>query len=48
MTSFIHNSITGSKKLILGSVLFYTVIVAFANLLVDLLYAMVDPRIRYT
>jgi oligopeptide transport system permease protein len=34
--------------LILGSVLFYTLIVAFANLLVDLLYAMVDPRIRYT
>jgi peptide/nickel transport system permease protein len=33
--------------LILGSVLFYTLIIAVANLIVDVLYAVVDPRIRY-
>jgi oligopeptide transport system permease protein len=33
--------------MIMGSVLFYTVIVTFANLLVDIAYAVVDPRIRY-
>ncbi len=34
--------------LIMGTVLFYAAIVALANLAVDLLYAVVDPRIRYS
>ncbi len=34
--------------LIMGTTLFYAAIVAFANLAVDLLYATVDPRIRYS
>ena len=33
--------------MIMGSTLFYTLIVTFANLIVDLTYAAVDPRIRY-
>lgn len=33
--------------LIMGTTLFYAAIVAFANLVVDILYAVVDPRIRY-
>ena len=33
--------------IIMGTTLFFTVIVAFANLAVDLAYAVVDPRIRY-
>ncbi len=33
--------------LIMGTVLFYAAIVAMANLVVDILYAAVDPRIRY-
>jgi oligopeptide transport system permease protein len=33
--------------MIMGSTLFYAMIVAFANLIVDVLYAVVDPRIRY-
>jgi oligopeptide transport system permease protein len=33
--------------MIMGSTLFYAVIVAVANLIVDVLYAAVDPRIRY-
>ena len=34
--------------LIMGTTLFYTAIVVVANLVVDLLYAVVDPRIRYS
>lgn len=34
-------------QMIMGSTLFYTLIITFANLAVDLLYAAVDPRIRY-
>jgi oligopeptide transport system permease protein len=33
--------------MIMGTTLFYTVLIAFANLIVDLLYGVVDPRIRY-
>jgi oligopeptide transport system permease protein len=33
--------------LIMGTTLFYALIIALANLVVDLLYAAVDPRIRY-
>ena len=33
--------------MIMGSTLFYAVIITFANLIVDLAYAVVDPRIRY-
>jgi len=32
---------------IMGTTLFYAVVVAAANLIVDLMYAAVDPRIRY-
>lgn len=34
--------------LIMGVTLFYALVVAVANLIVDLLYAVVDPRIRYS
>ena len=33
--------------MIMGTTLFYTTIVVLANLIVDLLYAVVDPRIKY-
>ncbi len=33
--------------MIMGTVLFYALVIAVANLIVDLLYATVDPRIRY-
>src|SRR3990172_4584542 len=32
---------------IMGTTLFYTTVVVFANLAVDVLYAVLDPRIRY-
>jgi oligopeptide transport system permease protein len=33
--------------LIMGTVLFYAFLVSIANFIVDVLYAAVDPRIRY-
>jgi oligopeptide transport system permease protein len=33
--------------LIMGTTLFFALVVALSNLIVDLLYAVVDPRIRY-
>ena len=33
--------------MIMGATLFYTAVVVSANLIVDILYAVFDPRIRY-
>jgi ABC-type dipeptide/oligopeptide/nickel transport system permease component len=33
--------------MIMGSTLFYATIICVANLVVDITYAIVDPRIRY-
>jgi oligopeptide transport system permease protein len=33
--------------LIMGTVLFYAFIISFANMVVDILYGVIDPRIRY-
>ena len=33
--------------LIMGTTLFFALIITIANLIVDILYAVVDPRIRY-
>jgi ABC-type dipeptide/oligopeptide/nickel transport system permease component len=32
---------------VIGLFTFYAIIIALANLLVDLLYTVIDPRIRY-
>ncbi len=46
-----RESITAVQRrdygLIMGTTLFFALVVAVANLIVDLLYAVVDPRIRY-
>jgi oligopeptide transport system permease protein len=46
-----HESIVAVQRrdygLIMGTTLFFALIVAFSNLAIDLLYAVVDPRIRY-
>lgn len=45
--AFVDAVLRRDYAMIMGSTLFYTGVVAFANLAVDLLYAVVDPRIRY-
>jgi oligopeptide transport system permease protein len=45
--AFVDAVIARDYAMIMGSTLFYTAIIVFANLAVDILYATVDPRIRY-
>jgi oligopeptide transport system permease protein len=45
--AFVDAVLRRDYAMIMGSTLFYTAIVAVANLVVDILYAVVDPRIRY-
>jgi len=44
---FVDGVFARDYGLIMGATLFYTAVVTVANLAVDLLYAVVDPRIRY-
>ncbi len=44
---FVQGVFQRDYGLIMGSILFYAVAIAVVNLVVDVLYAAVDPRIRY-
>jgi oligopeptide transport system permease protein len=44
---FVQGVFARDYPLIMGSVLFYAFAVAVINLFVDILYAAIDPRIRY-
>lgn len=44
---FVQAVVVRDYGMIMGTVIFYAVFIAVANLVVDLLYAVVDPRIRY-
>ncbi len=45
-TAFVNSVIVRDYGVIMGVTLFFTIAIAFMNLIVDLLYAVVDPRIR--
>ena len=45
--SFVQAVFARDYGMIMGTTLFYAAVVAFANLAVDLLYGVADPRIRY-
>jgi oligopeptide transport system permease protein len=44
---FVQGVFARDYGLIMGSILFYAFVIAVMNLLVDVLYAVIDPRIRY-
>lgn len=44
---FVDGVFVRDYGIIMGTTLFYATVVAVANLIVDILYAYVDPRIRY-
>lgn len=44
---FVQSIFARDYGLMMGTTLFYAAVIAFANLVVDLLYAVLDPRIRY-
>jgi oligopeptide transport system permease protein len=45
---FVQGVFSRDYSVIMGSILFYTFVIAVVNLIVDILYAAVDPRIRYS
>jgi len=45
---FVDSVIVRDYGMIMGTVIFFSVMIAFVNLVVDILYAVVDPRIRYS
>jgi oligopeptide transport system permease protein len=44
---FVNGALNRDYTLVMGVVVFYGVLIIVMNLLVDLLYAWLDPRIRY-
>ncbi len=44
---FVQGIFARDYTLIMGGVLFYAIVIALLNLVVDILYAAIDPRIRY-
>ncbi len=49
MGKYFVTSITNRDyPVIMGTILFFSIIIVLANLVVDLMYAWLDPRIRYT
>jgi oligopeptide transport system permease protein len=44
---FVQGIFARDYSLIMGGILFYAIIIAILNLVVDILYAGIDPRIRY-
>ena len=44
---FVNGVFARDYGLIMGGILFYAFAVALVNLIVDVLYAVIDPRIRY-
>ena len=45
--TFVESVVIRDYGVIMGVTLFFAAIIAFMNLIVDILYGFVDPRIRY-
>jgi len=43
----VRGALNRDHTLVLGIVVFYAVLIVALNLIVDILYAVVDPRVRY-
>ena len=43
---FIESALDRDYPVVMGTVIFYSVVIVFFNLVADLLYGIVDPRIR--
>ncbi len=44
---FVRGALNRDYTLVLGIVIFYATLIVFLNLLVDVLYGVIDPRVRY-
>ena len=45
-THFVNSAINRDYSLVLGVVIVYATLIVFFNLVVDIAYAMLDPRVR--
>jgi oligopeptide transport system permease protein len=45
---FVQGALNRDYTLVLGVVIFYGALIVLFNFVVDLLYAALDPRVRYT
>ena len=45
---FIQGALSRDYTLVMGVMIFYAVLIMVLNLVVDLLYAVLDPKVRYT
>jgi len=45
--AFVRGALNRDYTLVLGIVVFYATLIVFLNLLVDILYGVLDPRVRY-
>ena len=45
---FVQSVLSRDYGVIMGTTLFYGLLIVLANLVVDILYAAVDPRIRFS
>ncbi len=44
---FVRGALNRDYTLVLGIVIFYATLIVFLNLLVDIIYGVIDPRVRY-
>ena len=44
---FVRGALNRDYTLVLGIVIFYATLIVSLNLLVDILYGLIDPRVRY-
>ena len=44
---FVRGALNRDYTLVLGIVVFYATLIVFLNLIVDILYGAIDPRVRY-
>ncbi len=44
---FVRGALNRDYTLVLGIVVFYAALIVALNLVVDILYAVIDPRVRY-
>ena len=44
---FVRGALNRDYTLVLGIVVFYATLIVLFNLLVDILYGLIDPRVRY-
>ena len=45
--AFVRGALNRDYTLVLGIVIFYATLIVSLNLLVDILYGVIDPRVRY-